>query len=51
MRLLTCVKAVLQFRDYKPQPVTYRRVSEWLQQFDERDQDVAATLLNYCLLF
>ena len=44
---LTCCRAALKFRDYRPQKVTFGSTSRWLSQFDAADQPHAASLLNH----
>lgn len=40
------IKAVLRFRDYRPQPVTFAGVNRWINQFDKRDRKHAGVLLE-----
>lgn len=39
-------KAIRRFSDYKPQPVTIATLTNWLQQFEEKDRKAILALLD-----
>jgi hypothetical protein len=39
-------KAIHRFSDYKPQPVTFKTLTNWLQQFNEKDRITVLLLLD-----
>lgn len=43
---LSCIKARVRFRDYRPQPVTFAGVYRWIKQFEKRDRRHAGALLE-----
>ena len=49
--LFAAAKAVLRFRDYQPQRVTFTSARAWLKQFKGQDQKIVATLLDHIIYF
>ncbi len=41
-----CIRAIWKYRDYKPQPVSWRSFMNWLLQYDKTDQEYLLQLLK-----
>lgn len=44
--LFHSIKATLRFRDYRPQPVTFRSAKRWIKQFDKQDRRHVGFMLD-----
>ena len=51
VQFIASAKAAWWCRDYKPQPVNFKQVRKWLQQFEKHDRPAAADLLNRIVYF
>lgn len=49
--LYFCLRAVVRFRDYRPQPVTLRSAMRWLRQFEKVDRKSVSSLLDKVVYF
>jgi hypothetical protein len=45
-RFFHSIKAAVRFRDYRPQPVTFRGANRWVKQFEKGDRKTAGRLLD-----
>jgi hypothetical protein len=50
-RIFYSLKAALRFRDYGPQPVTFKSALKWMGQFERKDRRIAGSMLDNVVYF
>ncbi len=51
LQIFYSLKAALRFRDYNPQPVTFKSAFHWFGQFEKQDRRLADEVLNNVLYY